>query len=206
MIQVGMFSAAGRRSPEVLHQTLDALSATEWDDVRLYLDDGRYGGFSNYNRATIGLLEGAEPHDHVLALQDDMVPCKYARRIAERATADRPDAVHVLYTAEQNIPHDKRGCSGWVGINPGWHGWGGLFVIPAWIGRQMVAHDFWQNHLHNYEPNRQTDACTFETLKLMGVPIFTHVPSLFQHIGTDSTVGHTHNEGAQGYRYNEWNQ
>lgn len=206
MIHVGMFSAAGRRSPEVLHTTLDALSSSGWDDVRIFLDDGRYGGFKNYDRATRALLDRAGAYDHIVALQDDMVACNQARRIVEMAASGRPEAVHVLYTAEQNIPHDKRDERGWVHINPGWHGWGGLFVIPVGIGWRMVDHGFWKNHLTTYKANKQTDACTFETLRLMGVPIFTHVPSLFQHIGIDSTVGHTHNEGAQGYRYNEWNQ
>lgn len=205
MIHVGMFSAAVRRSPDTLWGTLAALTHHGWDDVRMFLDHNR-GAFRNYDRATRELTRGAGIHDHIVALQDDMVPCAEALAITLRAVGQNPSAVHVLYTPEQNIPHERRGDNGWVQINPGWGGWGGLFVVPVRVAVEMVEHDFWVNHRNTYEPNKQTDACTFETLRLMGVPIFTHVPSLFQHIGINSTVGHTHNEGAQGYRYNEWNQ
>jgi len=48
------------------------------------------------------------------------------------------------------------------------------------------------NHLENYEANQQIDLAIPESVFQMGLKQMFHVPSLMNHIGHSSTIGHKH--------------
>lgn len=202
MIKAGIFSAPTLRTTPVLTRTLGSLIAAGIQSVRLQLDSGRLGLMANYDRLINGLLADTRQGDHLMVLQDDMVCCPYMLDKALRAIQECQDAVHVLFTPAQNVP-DKRDANGWVDLDIGWGGWGGQFLFPREVALDCVNHPFWIEHLR--KSRRQADAVTFETLRLLGVRVRTHVPSLFDHIGEESTIGNDHSDGAtRGFRFDEW--
>lgn len=170
---------------------------------RLYIDDGRFGCKRNFERAIMRLSSVAEAGDYVTILQDDMVPCEAAGGILAEAMVDMPGCALAMYTPAHNVRHAAQ-ARGWVQVKEGWGAWGNQFMLPANVAKLVVAHDFFREHMANENDQQHTDSCMWETLKRLGVPVYAHVPSLFDHIGTKSTIGNEHGPATAGYRFSDW--
>lgn len=203
MIKYGIFSAPGLRQTPMIHAVLGSLARCGVLSVRVQIDDGSFGAMGNYDMLLSGMIANSEKGDQLVVLQDDMVACPRLHDILEGAAIGHGDRVHALFTPAQNIP-DHRDANGWVDINPGWGGWGGCFMIPREIALRMVNDEFWRAHAAR--SRKQADACTWEVMRLRGIPVAAHVPSLLDHIGMESTLGHEHSDETRGFRFNEWSE
>lgn len=82
---------------------------------------------------------------------------------------------------------------GWNTINKGWGGtWGGGYLFKKEVAIKLLEHPFILNHLENYAKNQQIDHAIPEAIFQMGLDQKFHAPSLCNHIGYTSTIGHTH--------------
>ena len=91
---------------------------------------------------------------------------------------------------------------GWHECKGGWGtSWGGGYLFPMQVARDLLKHPFIIDHRDNYKPNQQIDHAIPEAIHRMGLKQWYHYPSLLQHIGYTSTVGHRHtkDENAAGW-------
>lgn len=198
MIHFGIIHATFREQ-HTLEKVVASLQAAKVDQYTIFADDGRWGAWRNFRRALTTLIAMCDHGDRVCVLLDD---CVVRPDILSRLDGMKEE-VRTLITIEQDIPHPARDRGGWVLANHGWGSWGGLHVFPAAIARAMTMHSFWLSHLD--DPDTPIDAVVFETLRLMGVPVYQHLPSLADHIGETSTLGHGElTPDRRGFRYNEW--
>ena len=213
MIDVAIISAP--RKAETLSQSYRSAIDAGFKDIKVFGEPGtipvglfhenevRYGAFKNFHQALSYLVECGES-PYVVILSDDIVYCKNAYAIVLKALeehADKPLGYYGLFTSGHDA--DYVGVTeGWNETKAGWDCWGGLFIMKKDVAKRMIQQPFYQNHLKNYKANQQIDACVSETLKRMGLPMYIHSPSLAQHIGQSSTLGHYHNESTSGYKFN----
>jgi hypothetical protein len=198
MIHWGMTSTP-HREHGTIGSTLKSLVAAGINDVRMFVDDGYFGCKKNFHRALRDMYIGS--HSHIAILQDDMVASKEALSVIEARLST--DEVLSVFAPLHNVRHcpDE---TGWVDLNPGWEGWGNMFVIPDAVVAEVLTHPFYLEHLDNDLDQQHTDACLWEVLRRMGQRVVTHVPSLFDHIGHTSTIGNIHGPETSGHRFNEW--
>lgn len=213
MIDVAIISAP--RKIETLKQSHQSAIDAGFTDIKVFGEPGtnpvglfhenevRYGAFKNFHQALSYLVtHGKNPY--VLVLSDDIIYCKNAYAIVLKALEEKqgqPFGYYALYTSNHDAIYVGV-KDGWNETKAGWECWGGLFVMEKTTAKRMIAHPFYQNHLKHYKANQQIDACVSETLKRMGLPMYIHVPSLAQHIGESSTLGHFHGENTSGYKFN----
>lgn len=91
---------------------------------------------------------------------------------------------------------------GWHECKGGWAtSWGGGYLFPIEVARELVNHPYVIKHRDNYAKNQQIDHAIPEAIHRLGLKQWYHYPSLLQHIGFTSTIGHrhTHDENAAGW-------
>ena len=205
MIHFGVIHATQRISP-TLHVTAASLEVAGVPFFTVFPDSGNLGASANLARAIRFMSKSAGHEDHVCVLDDDLVIGSLAPLYA--AVERDPRGLYSLWTIEQNIPHERRRETGWIGVAPHMHLWGGSVVIPA---RMATSVAFRIASIVEKRPELRTkpDAALFHALEQEGVrEVCFHVPSLVTHIGSNtSTLGNDHSDGAtRGYRFNEWIQ
>jgi hypothetical protein len=200
MIHWGM-TTTPHREHGTIERTLKSLVAAGINDVRMFVDDGSFGCKMNFDRALKEVFGGDYIDGYTAILQDDMVACNDALKVIEARLS--PDEVLSVFAPLHNVRHcpDQ---TGWVDLNPGWEGWGNMFVIPDAVVAEVLTHPFYLEHLDNDLDQQHTDACLWEVFRRMGQRVVTHVPSLFDHIGHTSTIGNIHGPETSGHRFNEW--
>lgn len=203
MIHFGIIHATQRAEP-TLHACIASLNECGAQSIAVMPDNGTWGTFKNWNRAMEHLLTIAKPGDSVCVLDDDFVLHRDALIILGQSP--NPDAIHILFTVEQNIEHNLRGGSGWIDNPVGWGSWGGGIVFPLEAAERHVKSPFYRRHLLTFRNGRHIDAANFETIRLNGDQVLHHLPSLADHIGGhSSTLNNDHGSETRGFRFNEWN-
>lgn len=209
MLELGMITAP-RKHPTIqqsitslrnagfiqpIHVFAEPESAcTETADVLIRYNPERRGCFLNFHHALTTLLaETSQPY--LCILQDDILMGKnawpYLRYILE--TSEKPFGYYSLVSYKHDIFHMKAFRPGWHACTLGWNSWGGNYVMMTPVARKMVQQPFYQRHLKHYVHqvrNQQIDACVSETCLRMGLDTYLHTPSLSDHIGEESTIGH----------------
>lgn len=67
------------------------------------------------------------------------------------------------------------------------------YLIRSDVAERVCTHPFYLNHLKNYKPNKQVDACISEVLHQLWLPMYYHNPSLSIHIWhSSSIIWHAH--------------
>lgn len=81
---------------------------------------------------------------------------------------------------------------GWYSLNKGWmSSWGGAYLYRKETAKKILEHPYLIDHRDNYKKNQQIDHAIPETVYRMGLKQLFRVPSLTNHIGYTSTIGHT---------------
>lgn len=202
MIHFGIIHAVHRTEP-TLHKCIASLHAAGAESIEVFPDNGTFGAFHNWDRAMTCLVKKGKQGDRVCVVDDDFVVHKNALVLLEAHAHGHE--VHTLYTPEQNIPHDRRAEDGWELVPVGWGSWGGMIVMPFYLGAMLVNHAFYRRYFINDQKGHQIDAVPYETLRLMGhEKVWHHLPSLADHIGAaSSTLGNLHLTTG-GFRFKEW--
>lgn len=152
------------------------------------------GCFRNFDNALKDLIKGGS--EFICVLSDDVV---YTRMLIKKIRLE-DNSYSALYTPRGMARHRLK--RGWNTFNKGWaNAWGGLYMMHRDTAIKIVNHEFYINHLENYEANQQIDHCIPEVCFQLGINQYYHVPSLTDHIGIHSTIGHTHTQNEKGYMF-----
>jgi len=188
------------RAEDYLGKSVLSLENSDWDwEYLIYEDKNKeLGAFKNYHRALTDLIEVANS-DYILVSSDDIVFCHnwvwYAK---QRMNENSVVALYVPkgMTAIQNIRQ------GWNLINEGWEkSYGGQYLMHKDTAKRIVEHPAWIDHYENYTANQQIDHILPEVCYQLEVDQWYSNPSLCNHIGYISELGHVHTGNEQGLNF-----
>lgn len=152
------------------------------------------GCFRHWLRVLTDLVSETDS-DFVGIIPDDV---RFAGPIADKATEplqSKRDGYAALYTPAgmaMRSPRLRLG-SGWCEIKGGWgKSWGGCYVFRRDVAERVISHPYIISHSINYKRNQQIDAAVPEAMHRMGLRQWMHNPSLCEHVGLTSTIGHKH--------------
>jgi len=155
------------------------------------------GCFKHYYRVLEDLVNNTNA-DVVGVFADDILYKKGWIQKATEKLKDESVGYVACYVpnglAIRNGFHD-----GWNEFNEGWaKSWGGGYAMRREVAIQVLKHPFMLNHLANYEKNQQIDHCVPQVMYEIGLKQLFPVPSLINHIGLKSTLGHKHHSWMKG--------
>lgn len=212
MIEIGIITTP--RINETLNKSIESLRQSFYDVINVYAEPGEYdikdqgvnlkinkeklGCFKNYHNALSDLVTRGKPH--VLVLSDDFV---YARNLFKKIPFNPRCGYYALFTPTGMIhPPCSLTERGWNKVNTGWKtSFGGLYLMKTEMAKRIMEHEFYQNHLNNYEKNQQIDHCIPEVCYQLGLDQWYPNPSLANHIGFSSTIGHIHSKETSGLNF-----
>jgi hypothetical protein len=160
------------------------------------------GCFKNFDRALKYLIKNSDAK-YICVLSDDFLYTKDLFKNLSKILHNDNLGYAALFTPEhmRNQPCNVRKF-GWNKVNLGWGtSWGGLYVFKKDTAKEIIKWEFYQNHLENYSLNQQIDHCVPEVCFQMGLDQWYHNPSLADHIGYNSTIGHEHTKLSRGLRF-----
>ena len=176
-----------------------------WDmsDFEQRLLGNQAGCFRHWHRVLTDLVNNTDS-DFVGIIPDDV---SFVNGIAEKAIeplqTDR-DGYTALYTPagmSQRSARLRLG-SGWCEIKGGWgKSWGGCYVFRRPIAERLIRHPRTIRHLNEYKRNQQIDAIVPEVMYQLGLRQWMHNPSLCEHVGLTSTIGHKHTSAEHALRW-----
>ena len=203
------------RASETWRKSLDSLLAAtsgEAVDIAFFPDGGhdidyhffpsfptdgtRLGAMPNFNRALSWL--GTSDADVVAVLPDDLIYAKGFLSKIERCLKDNSVGYAAAYTP-MLLGKRNRFKAGWNEIAGGYYSsYGGAYFIPREIVPLVVGHEFYLSHLATNPKN--IDHCIPETFHRLGLRQMFHGPSLVDHIGYTSTLGHKHSPNERAFK------
>lgn len=150
---------------------------------------GNVGCFKHYYRCLEHICDSDA--DIVAVFSDDMV---YRRGWLNTAISKlTKDVGYVACYVPKGIQLRYRWRRGWHELNQPWDAaYGGGYIYRREIALKMLEHPFMINHRDNYKANQQIDHCIPSVAYKMGLKQLYYVPSLMNHIGITSTIGHVH--------------
>jgi len=214
-------TTAPRRRP-TLHRAIASLRTAGFsEDVRLFAEPGTFhrlrrpsnprvivrdnsstrGCFGNWRQAIERLLSETTAH-WLLVVQDDAIwaPGSAAVLRAQMAAREEPRTGFLSpYVTGKDV--SKTFVDGWNECRVGWTFWGALaFCMKRVAAEELLRHPRFARHAGT----QQVDAVVAASMLDLARPSFVHVPSLVDHVGDTSTVGHDDVAGKlRGYRFGE---
>lgn len=157
------------------------------------------GCFRHWYRVLQDLTE--QGTEYVAALEDDIIYSpKWFEVIEEKLSLSETGTV-ALFTPT-GIAKRYGWSDGWHEVNEGWAStWGGSYIMKTEVAKQILESDYLRNHYDNYKLNQQIDHAIPEAVHRLGLKQWLRVPSLVNHIGYTSTIGHRHRPEDEGYKF-----
>ena len=207
---VGVTTAPRRQV--TLPRSLESLANAGWKDVYLFSDgpvetpdiDGlnltvinrskSSGIYSNWILSATELWLRHPNAERILIVQDDTIFCRGVREYLEQRSVPK-DGLISLYTAkgrEANKP-------GFAPVSPRLSGMGALawLITPKFLHALLGDRRF-LDHRISKNGHKHIDVAVSQYCVRNNIPQYHHTPSLAQHIGKTSTVGH--DKGTQAHR------
>ena len=168
--------------------------------ARVLMNEKRLGCFSNWKHACRTLLKTSA--QWILIVQDDAIWQRGSAHILRQQMKERSGVRTGFispYLSVQNLK--KSFIDGWNVTDAGW----GLFGALAFCMERDAAEDLLKAGRFVKHPGpKQVDAIVGLTMLDLRRPCFVHLPSLVDHIGETSTVGHEgRTRGRVGHRFRE---
>lgn len=161
----------------------------------------RAGCFRHYYRVLADLYATTDT-EYIGVIPDDVVLSDdFAQKCMEGANGSGYAAGYTP-TGMSKISTLVRLGNGWIPVKGGWgKSYGGCYVYPREVVKRILSHPYIINHRDNYAPNKQIDAAIPELMHRLGLRQVMHVPSLSDHIGATSTIGHKTTIMEKGYLF-----
>jgi hypothetical protein len=106
---------------------------------------------------------------------------------------------YVACFVPQGVARRYKWKQGFNEVQGGWDKtWGGGYIFRRELALKVLEHPFFINHRDNYAKNQQIDHAVPETIHRMGLKQKFYLPSLINHIGFTSTIGHVHRREDKG--------
>lgn len=206
-LAVGMITCS--RADHDVHAAIERLRGGGFDDLlHLFCEPGtpevrpspslvvhnnesRYGVLGNWRHCLTWLYEHSSA-DYLMVSEDDVAYCRGARAAWEEARY-RSDRVGFwsLYTAKR-YQSLMGGEQGWMSLNLGRETWGTQAMCFPRSSAQILL-DY--RPLHEDDQLRgPTDAIVADCFLEAGLPCYYHNPSLTDHLGHISSIGHNWND------------
>jgi len=173
-------------------------------------EDKSLGCFRNFHKALTAAIDSGA--DIVGQIPDDMLFQKGWQKDVLKYLNDDLLGYLALYVPK-GLGERYKFTKGINEINGGWaSSWGGCYLMPRESAKQLVSHTFYQRHLqndfsrdeqrklYNYAPNKRIDHVVPHVMHLIGLKQLYYVPSVCEHIGMKSTIGHKHTDAETAYR------
>jgi len=218
-------TTAPRRAP-TLHRALSSLRQAGFNErVHMFAEPGTWDQVSRPKDARTTTIDHATPRgcfvnwrhalQHLLTrttaswlliVQDDAIWGPGAAHTL-RATAAARQKLRTgflsPYVATNMVPPGS--VDGWNECRLGWDYCGALALcIPRSAAKDLMQHRRFVKHLAKHRMNQQVDAVVGASMLELGRPSYVHVPSLVDHIGMTSTLGHDDvATWVRGYRFGE---
>jgi len=195
------------RKQETIQQSLRSIGNV---DLTIYPDCKAKPNIEGYNIVNLGTNVGCFKHyyrtlehltqsdaDIVGVFSDDML---YVRNWQNKAIQHMGKNVgFVSCFVPRGLAHRYTWRRGVQELNKGWgHQWGGGYLFKREVAIELLQHPFILNHRDNYKANQQIDHAIPEAIYQMGLKQLYVVPSLMNHIGRNSTIGHSWREMDKG--------
>lgn len=192
------------RHSTLFKQTIESLSRAGFPNPQIFLDgmqegwtapsdqlDGvtiRQPATGQYANWLLGLIQlfYAQPRAHYYAMfEDDLLACSNLREYIERTYPTDANRYLNLITHDQNLVLTG-GVDGWHASNQLGKGGVGL-VFNRKVFRELMSSDL---ILRGVRGIACGDGMTIQTLKPKGIIEYIHHPTLLQHTGEVSVLGH----------------
>jgi len=182
---------------ELIHVFAEPGSRIDSPGVKIHHNPIQLGCFKNYHKALKTMIDITNK-PYISVLSDDFIYNKHTYSILENSlTKDGYYAIYSPIGMKSLLPN-----KGWNKVNMGWgNAYGGLYVFPVEIARRIINNDYYRNHLNKYEKNQQIDHCIPEVCMIEGINQYYHIPSLSDHTGYKSTIGHKHTGRERGIKF-----
>ena len=153
------------------------------------------GCFKHYYRVLEDLCKSDA--EYVAVMSDDVL---YAPKWCETAiSAMGEDVGFVACYTPEGLRKRHNWSKGIQEIKGGWaSSWGGAYLMKRDVAKKVLNHPYFINHRDNYAKNQQIDHALPNCIHLMGLKQLFLVPSLTDHIGLTSTIGHVHTHREKG--------
>lgn len=210
MVEIGIITTPR----DTINKSIESLRQSYTQVINIYAEPGEYnikdkgvnlkinkkqlGCFGNYHNALSDLIKTDK--EHVLVLSDDFI---YTKGIFKKVPFHGNYGYYALFTPKgMTHPPCRLNKRGWNKINMGWKtSFGGLYLMKTEVAKQILSHPFYLNHLNNYERNQQIDHCIPEVCYQLKLDQWYSNPSLSNHIGFTSTIGHIHSKETSGLNF-----
>ena len=163
---------------------------------------GRFGNWQNYLQALADLLKLNPEAQALVIAQDDIAIAPGTRQFLESDLwPAHPVGLVSLYTPRTQERDRRVGCR----RRQDWCRQGALCnVFPRAIAELFVNHPvalLWQREAGPAWLRNADDAATGTILRAMQRPAYSYVPSLVEHTGEQSSLGHAGNTGNRNARH-----
>ena len=203
----GITTVSSRVNNGLLQRTLDSLSKAGFDKPTIFIDgpiegpvcpsqtshSPSLGTFSNWYLGALELYIKNPKADRYLMFQDDMVTYLNLRDYLD--SVDCPDDRYFnLYTFDGSKKQDlgwsvtRNAGKGAVALMFSRHVLGKLLTSNLFINRTLDRVD------NRKDPEKNLDGAIVNILGHMNINEYVHMPSLVQHTGKVSSIGHNVNQ------------
>ena len=147
------------------------------------------GCFKHYYRVLSDLCKSDA--EYVAVMSDDVL---FADGWIETAISGlKEDVGFVACYVPLGLKQRYKWGNGWHEVKGGWDKtWGGGYLMRKDVAIKILNHPFFINHRDTYKKNQQIDHALPQTVHELGLKQMFYVPSLIDHIGFTSTIGHSH--------------
>lgn len=199
-------SLRGAGFNEVLHLfaepgTFDRLLQPRWGATLLHANTSTLGCYRNW-RCALTYLVVQESTPWIMIVQDDAVWQPLSASALYAAIAARQDLRTGFlspYVTKSDVPTNS--VDGWNECRSGWNLCGALALcMKREVAQTLLDHPRFAQHTSN----EHVDSVVAQSMIDLDLPSYVHVPSLVDHVGRTSTIGHDDvSPGLRGYRFGE---
>lgn len=184
----GITTVEGRE--ELFYKTSNSLISAGFYLSTFRDDSPCLGTFGNWYRTALELYLRTPMADRYIIFQDDLVACSHLRDYLDMCDVS-DDAYYNLYTIKSN----EKPTIGWSPAKQNGKGAVALMFPNLVLRKLLTCQDFIdrpRNRIRQKKnPCTNLDGGIVDCLKSVGVREFVHQPSLVQHTGMKSTIGHS---------------
>jgi len=173
-----------------------------YDNLNYHWNETTLGGFKNYDN-TLKWLRDNTTDELIMVCQDDILVSRRAwyhlHDFLKSHTEQLKDTGYIsLYLSRhhKDLGKNKGFNQHYIGWNPCF--WGALCYVFTRHGLEALL-DY--HAYQNYGSNQQIDCIICECFTQMGMRMYYHSPSLIDHVGRHSTLGHPPMNDHRGFQF-----
>jgi hypothetical protein len=169
---------------ELFDRTRASLHAAGFDSPFVFYDSDHIGCTGNWIRCLCELYSRDSHADRYAVFEDDVLACRNLREFLERC--EWPPGYCNLFTFPER---ESRKLDGWFAAPFRGRGTQGL-VFTRDQTVELLSARWMYLHQQQKDGRRGVDGAIHIALAEKGIKEYCHYPSLLQHIGGKSTLGH----------------